>query len=126
MTMTFFYDSKGEEVKTYDLDQMFQADGMNMPGEEARETFAALRTAMKGDIKFLAQVLYKEDVTIVYRELEHIRLDALGFSDNRLYKAWLTKPSRKHPFGQVRSDSFPMIEGVRLQGNGIFVSTQEG
>ena len=122
MTMTFFYDSKGEKVKTYDLDQMFQADGFNMPGEEARETFAALRTAMKGDIKFLAQMLYKEDVTNVYRELEHIRLDALGFSDNRLYKAWLTKPSRNHPFGQVRSDVSPMIEGVRLQGNGIFVS----
>ena len=121
--MTFFYDTKGEKVKTYDLDQMFQADGFNMPGEEARETFAALRTAMKGDIKFLAQMLYKEDVTIVYRELEHIRLDALGFSDNRLYKAWLTKPSISHPLGQVRSDISPMIEGVRLQGNGIFVST---
>lgn len=122
MTMTFFYDSKGEKVKAYDLDQMFQADGFNMPGKEARETFAALRTAMKEHITFFGRMVYKEDVTVVYRELEHVRLDAFGFRGNRLYKAWLTKPSRNHPLGQVRSDVFPMVEGVRLQGNGIFVS----
>ena len=120
--MTFFYDSKGEKVKTYDLDQMFLANGMVMPIEESNEFFTGLRKTMKGDMRFIAEAIYKEDVVICYRELEHVRLDVLGFSDKRVYKTWLTKPSINLPFGQVRSDNFLMPEGVRLQGNGVYIS----
>ena len=120
--MTFFYDTQGEKVQTYDLAQIFQADGMNMPLEEAREAFIKLRTEMRDYLTVMGTVVYKEEVTIAYRELEHIRLDVLGFSDKHLYQAWLTRPSISHPLGQMRSDVSPMVEGVRLQANGIFVS----
>ena len=77
---------------------------------------------MKGDVRFIAEAIYKEDVVICYRELEHVRLDVLGFSDKRVYKAWLTKPSTNLPFGQVRSTEMAMPDGVRLQGNGVYIS----
>ena len=143
MTMTFFLDSKGTKIKTYDLDQMFLADGWNMPGEEARETFAGLRSAMRDEVDLLAKLQhgtgpmglsipgwvlcsckrldYSEHIT-VYRELEHARLDVMGSCDNYVYRAWLTKPSKNHPLGQVRSKVRPMVEGVRLEGNGKFMS----
>jgi len=64
---------------------------------------------------------YSEHIT-VYRELEHARLDVMGSCDNYVYRAWLTKPSKNHPLGQVRSKVLPMVEGVRLEGNGKFMS----
>ena len=119
--MTFVYDSKGEKVKPYDLHQMFLPTGMTMPIEESYEFFTGLRKTMKGDVRFIAEAIYKEDVVICYRELEHVRLDVLGFSDKRVYKSWLTKPSTNLPFGQVRSTEMDMPDGVRLQGNGVFL-----
>jgi hypothetical protein len=126
--MTFVYDSKGEKVKTYDLHQMFSEEswssgnGMNIPFWESRDFFLGIRETMKDNIRHIAKVAYGEDVVICYRELEHVRLDVLGFSDKRVYKAWLTKPSTNLPFGQVRSTEMAMPDGVRLQGNGVYIS----
>ena len=126
--MTFVYDSKGEKVKTYDLHQMFSEEswssgnGMNIPFWESRDCFLGIRETMKDNIRHIAKVVYGEDVVICYRELEHVRLDVLGFSDKRVYKSWLTKPSTNLPFGQVRSTEMAMPDGVRLQGNGVYIS----
>ena len=126
--MTFVYDSKGEKVKTYDLHQMFSEEswssgnGMNIPFWESRDFFLGIRETMKDNIRHIAKAVYEEEVVICYRELEHVRLDVLGFSDKRVYKSWLTKPSTNLPFGQVRSTEMDMPDGVRLQGNGVYIS----
>jgi len=122
MTMTYFYDSSGGQVKAYDLHQMFSEDGANIPIREARDSFQSLRDTMRYGIRSVAEAVYGDNAVICYRELEDVRLDVLGFSDDYIFQAWLTKPSANHPFGRVRSDVILMPQGVRLQGNGRFVS----
>ena len=117
--MTFFYDSKGEKVKTYDLHQMFSEEswssgnGMNIPFGESRDFFLGIRETMKDNIRHIARAVYEDEVLICYRELEHVRLDVQGFSEMRVYRAWLTKPSTNLPCGQVRSTERAMPDGVR-------------
>ena len=124
MATTYFLAQTGERVKTYDLHTVFYPEyahydntgnlipniyapqGMTMPFDEARELFGELRKDMRYHIQMLAGAVHQEEhlLTIAYRELEHIRLDVGGSSPTRIYKAWLTKPSRRHPLGQVRAD----------------------
>ena len=134
MATTYFLAQTGERVKTYDLHTVFYPEyahydntgnlipniydcrpfgcgcsapqGREMPFDEARELFGELRKDMRYHIQMLAGAVHQEEhlLTIAYRELEHIRLDVEGSSPTRIYKAWLTKPSRRHPLGQVRAD----------------------
>jgi len=150
---TYFYSAKGEEIKAYDLAQVYYPEyahydekgniinniyncsfkgcecsmpqGMNMPFEQAKEIFRDLRKEMTFYIKTLACSVYEKtpnDLTISQRELESVRLDVVGFSETRFYRAWLTKPSRKHPLGQVRADVSLIPEGVTYRGNGQVVT----
>ena len=134
--MDYLLDSKGQKVKVYDLRTVFypecahydntgklipniydcrafgcgcgEPSGMEIPFDEAKETFDGLRQDMKSHIQMLADVVFKDghELVLSYREFEPRRLDVLGNTSTRLYKAWLTKPSRRHPFGQVRADAF--------------------
>ena len=80
--------------------------GTLMPFDEAKKAFNELQKEMRWNIEELSKWVFKEKVIISYRELEHRRLDMIGHSPIRTYKAWLTKPSRKHLFGQVRADVY--------------------
>ena len=129
---TYVVDSKGQKVKVYDLHMVLYPDhaiydeghlqniydcrpfgcecgspsGMQMPFDKAQTAFNEFQKEMRWNIEELSKWVFKEKVIISYRELEHRRLDMIGHSPTRTYKAWLTKPSRKHPFGQVRSDVY--------------------
>jgi len=46
----------------------------------------------------------------------------IGYTSTRVYKAWLTNPSRKHRFGQVRSDVNILPAGMKYQGNGKIIT----
>ena len=99
--------------------------GMNMPFDEAKEAFIDLRNEMRFYLETLASAIYEkklDGLTISQRELESVRLDVVGFSDTRYYRAWLTNPSRKHPLGQVRANSSLIPEGITYRGNGQLVT----
>ena len=133
--MDYLLDSKGQKVQVYDLRTVLYPDhavydgrdllpnvydcrafgcgcgspsGMEMPFDKAKETFDGLRQDMRYHIQMLADVVFKDghELVLSYREFEPRRLDVLGNTSTRTYKAWLTKPSRRHPFGQVRADAF--------------------
>ena len=137
--MDYLLDSKGQKVKVYDLRTVLYPDhavydgghllpniydcrpfgcecsapsGMEIPFDEAKETFDGLREDMKSHIQMLADVVFKDghELVLSYREFEPRRLDVLGNTSTRSYRAWLTKPSRRHPFGQVRADAFTKLE----------------
>ena len=151
--ITYLYGSEGEQVKTYDLHSVYYPEyahydehgslieniynctfkgctcsmpqGMNMPFEEAKETFIDLRKEMRFYLETLANSVYEKtpkDLIIAQRELESVRLDVVGFSPTRFYRAWLTNPSRRHPMGQVKADSSLIPEGITYRGNGQVVS----
>ena len=84
-----------------------------MPFDEAKKAFDELRKEMRYHIQILADAVYKDrrELVLAQREFEPMRLDTVGYTSTRLYKAWLTSPSRKHPLGQVRSDVFSAQSG---------------
>ena len=133
--MDYLLDSKGQKVKVYDLHTVLYPDhavydgrhllpnvydcrafgcgcgapsGMEMPFDKAKETFNGLREDMRCHIQMLADVVFKDghELVLSYREFEPRRLDVLGYTSTRSYRAWLTKSSRRHPFGQVRANAF--------------------
>ena len=143
--MTYFLDSKGEKVKVYDLHTVFYSEyahydktgklipkiyncrqfgcgcnmpqGMQVPFDEAKKDFDGLRKEMRWHLEELSQSVYKEgnELVIVQREFESSRLDMIGYTSTRVYKAWLTNPSGKHRLGQVRSDVHLIPDGVKYQ-----------
>ena len=150
--MTYLLDSKGEKVKVYDLHMVFYPEyshydktgklipniydcrpfgcecsapqGMQMPFEETQEAFSDLRKEMGWHLEELSKWVYRDgnELVIAQREFEPSRLDMIGYTSTRVYKAWLTNPSRKHRLGQVRSDVHLIPDGVRYQGNGKIVT----
>jgi len=150
--MTYLLDSKGEKVKVYDLHKVFYPEyahydregklisniydcrpfgcecsapqGMQVPFDEAHEAFRDLRKLMRSHLEELSKWVYRDgnELVIAQREFEPSRLDMIGYTSTRVYKAWLTNPSRKHRLGQVRSDVTLLPNGVRYQGNGTVVT----
>ena len=149
--MTYLLDSKGEKVKVYDLHKVFYPEyahydrtgklisniyncrpfgcecgspqGMEVPFDEAKEAFDGLRKEMRYHLQELANWVYFDgkELTLAQREFEPRRLDMVGYTSSRLYKAWLTHPSKKHRLGQVRSDVYRIPDGVKYKGNGEIV-----
>lgn len=123
------YDEQGNLIEsiyncTFKGCKCLMPQGMNMPYDEAKKEFNDLRQEMGFYLETLASVVYKKklgDLTIFQRELEFVRLDVVGFSDTRYYRAWLTNPSRKHPLGQIRANSSLIPEGITYRGNGQLV-----
>lgn len=150
--MTYLWDSKGEKVKVYDLNMVFYPEyahydktgklipyvhdcrpfgcecsapqGMQVPFDEAHEAFSELRKEMRCHLEELSKWVYRDgnELVIVQREFESSRLDMIGYTSTRVYKAWLTNPSRKYRLGQVRSGVTLLPDGVRYQGNGTVVT----
>jgi len=150
--MTYLLDSKGEKVKVYDLHKVFYPEyahydregklisniydcrpfgcecsapqGMQVPFDEAHEAFDGLRKEMRWHLEALSQSVYGDgnELVIAQRDFEPSRLDMIGYTSTRVYKAWLTNPSRKYRLGQVRSDVHLIPDGVRYQGNGAIVT----
>ena len=126
MATDYLLDSQGNKVATYDLhriyypESVYQPNGTQMPHTQALKEFKELRSLMKYTVRNLAQAVHQEEHLLVleYRELEHARLDVIGATPDRIYIAQLTRPSRSHPMGRIRSDIYHNYGDAPIQQEG--------